>query len=75
MQKEEPKLGWGPLFPLCLLGQHAVMPRGCIFLYLLNKTDMYMELQLVYLRAVILIHSSLQIFVVMRQNQGNYKLP
>ena len=25
---------------LRLLGQHALMPRGCIFLYFLNKTEL-----------------------------------
>ena len=28
------------LSSLCLLGQHALMPRGCIFLYFLNKTEL-----------------------------------
>ena len=50
IQKEEPK-GWGlshvfsltlalSLFSLCLLGRHALMPRGYIFLYFLNKTEL-----------------------------------
>ena len=28
------------LFFLCLLDQHALIPRGCICLYFLNKTDL-----------------------------------
>ena len=28
------------LFSLCLLDQHALIPRGCICLYFLNKTDL-----------------------------------
>ena len=27
------------LFSSCLLGRHTSMPRGCIFLYFLNKTE------------------------------------
>ena len=39
-QKGEPKLGWGLLFSLCLLGWPALTPQGCIFLYFLNKTEL-----------------------------------
>ena len=28
------------LFSSCLLGWHALMPQGCIFLYFLNKTEL-----------------------------------
>ena len=30
----------GPLFSPGLLGQQAFVPRGCIFLYFLNKTEL-----------------------------------
>ena len=54
----------GPELPLSLpcslfsshpLGRHALMPRGCIFLYFLNKTELSHEaVTLVCLRAVTL---------------------
>ena len=66
------------------LGWPALTPGGCIFLYFLNKTGLQHRavtlvhpraVALVCLKAVMLIHLWLQIFVVMRQNQGNYTLP
>ena len=52
-----------------LLGQHTVIPQGCIFLYFLNKTELSHEaVTLVCPRAVVLIYPSLQIFVATRQN-------
>ena len=82
--------GWGVSFPrahtrsfsrylsrfsLRLLGRHALMPQGCIFLYFLNKTDLSKNYNMDCPRAVThrgLQHLSLQIFVVMRQNRGDY---
>jgi len=41
------------LFSLGLLGLHALMPRGCIFLYFLNKTELqHRAVTLICLRAV-----------------------
>ena len=51
------------LCSLYLLGLLTLMRQECIFLCLPNK------------RAVTLVHSSLQIFAVVRQNWGNYTLP
>ena len=41
------------LFSSCLLGHHALTPRGCIFLYFLNKTELkHRPVTLICLRAV-----------------------
>ena len=78
-QREEKKhikwganIGQGGGLSSCLLGRHALTPRGCIFLYFLNKTERR-AVTLVCLRAVTLVHLPVQIFVAMRQNWGNYK--
>ena len=63
------------LFSLRLLGWHALMPQGCIFLYFLNKTDLSKNYNMDCPRAMTrrgLQHLSLQIFVVTRQNRGDY---
>ena len=49
---------------LCLLHWPNLTPRGCIFLCLPNKAELWHW-----------VCPSLQIFVVERQNWGNYKLP
>ena len=59
IQKEEPKLSWGFLFS----SQPALTPPGCIFLCLPINW------------AITLVHTSLQIFAVARQNWGNYQHP
>ena len=54
---------------------HALMPRGCIFLYFLNKTDPSKNCNTDCLRPVGrrgLLCPSLQIFVVTKQNRGDY---
>ena len=61
-------MSWGFLLSSRLLGRPALMPRGCIFLCFLNKTELYH-------RAVTLVHLLLQISAVARQNGGNYTLP
>ena len=40
ISKEESKGQGSPSFSSRLLGRHALMPRGCIFLYFLNKTEL-----------------------------------
>ena len=45
------------LFSSCLLGRHALIPQGCIFLYFLNKTELkHRAVTPVHLRAVTLVH-------------------
>ena len=45
------------LFSSCLLGQYALIPQGCIFLYFLNKTELkHRAVTPVHLRAVTLVH-------------------
>ena len=63
------------LFSSCLLGQHALTPQGCIFLYFLNKTEVSESYNTDCPRAVMrrgLYRPSLQIFVLTRQNRGDY---
>ena len=57
------------------LCRHALKPRGCIFLYFLNKTDPSKNCNTDCLRPVGrrgLLCPSLQIFVVTKQNRGDY---
>ena len=62
------------LYSSRLLGRHALMPRGCLFLYFLNKTELFHgAVTLVWLK-VVNTGPSLQRFVVTGQNQGNYTL-
>ena len=70
----------GLLFSLRLLGQPTLTPWGCIFLCFLNKTELlHGAITLVHPRklhgAITSVHLLLQIFVAMRQNRGNCKLP
>ena len=90
-RKEEPQgWGPLSLFSLCLLGWHALTPWGCISPHFLNKTELYGAVTRICQRVVTLIcHGEwwhglsegfntgllLLIFVVMRQNWGNYRLP
>ena len=50
-------MSWRFLLSSHLLGRPALMPRGCIFLCFLNKTELYH-------RAVTLVHLLLQVFAV-----------
>ena len=47
------------LFSLYLLGQHALTPRGCIFLYFLNKNDLFKNYNMDCPRAV--MHQGLNV--------------
>ena len=65
--KRGAKIGRWLCFSLSLLDRHALMPQGCIFHYFLKKN--WAATRSWNTRP------SLQIFVVIRQNQGNYTLP
>ena len=69
IEKEGPKLGGGPLFSSVFLGWPALMPRGCIFPFFLNKTPFKGPFK--GYNAV----PPLQLLLAIRQNRGNYKLP